>query len=335
MPEVKATAKLELPEKVDENTGIAIKTIAEGVSSILKIPERVVNIVENTGNTLFSPLSEALHGKAEIIKAQNYAKAQKIRREVSQYKLAQNVLENLSEKHQNGESIPDHIDDTDHLFAIQNAASETNDDDFLRFWSQIYTEEACKPNTVSKKTIEICRIIDKKVAKILEDEVFPYCSDSGFVANIPPKATNLLLLKDYGLVDNVPDNIIIYPVTFEEGYPALSRDIFGKYWLWVHPGYSYRLQYRLTEAGKEIRNALKIFPQEQHLKTIGDTIKKEAQHWTRLEGFTFNKDVDADDLFVITDQIYPQFMRYPHPKYRKFERYWEAVRDTVSMTKIP
>ena len=28
--------------------------------------------------------------------------------------------------------------------------------------------------------------------------------------------------------------------------------------------------------------------------------------------------------------VYPPFMAYPHPKYRKFERYWEAVRDVVT-----
>jgi hypothetical protein len=90
------------------------------------------------------------------------------------------------------------------------------------------------------------------------------------------------------------------------------------------------LPYRLTSAGQEIRKALRIYPQEKDLQKIGDTISREALKWTKLDGFIFHKNVNPEDLFVITDNVYPPFMRYHHPKYRKFERYWEAVRDTVT-----
>ncbi len=330
MTELKATARLDLPDKVDANTGQAIKCLAEGFSSLLKLPEKTLSIVEKAGNTLFCVPAAFLHGKANIIEARCFMEAQNLRRENSQIKLAKNVIENLAEKEEVGEEIPNKINDTDNLFAIQNAAAETNDDDFIKFWAKLYTEEACKPNTISKKTVDLCRILDKNVAKILETEVFPYCSEIGFIANIPPEANNLLLLKDYGLVDNVASNVAISPVNFEKGYPPLGRDTFGEYWLWVHPGYSYRLPYRLTSAGKEIRKALRIYPKEKNLQKIGDTISHEALKWNKLDGFVFHKDVLPEDLFVITDALYPPFMVYPHPKYRKFERYWEAVRDVVT-----
>ena len=327
---VKAVLEIKVPKKIDGNVGKAFLTVAEGVSSVLKLPEKTLNLLEKGSTTLLKPIASFLNGQAEIIEAKSFTEANLLRKEKSQCLLALNVAETFAEKEQNGENLPPKIEDTDNLFAIQNAASETTDEDFIKFWARLYTEEACKPNLISKKTVDLCRLLDKKVAKILETDVFPYCSQAGFIANIPPEANNLLLLKDYGLVDDVASNVIIYPVDFEKGYPPLSRDTFGNYWLWVHPGYSYHLPYRLTSAGKEIRDALKIYPEEKDLQIIGDTISREAKTWTRLNGFTFHKDVDEKDLFVITDTLYPPFMRYPHPKYRKFEKYWEAVRDVVT-----
>ena len=158
MTELKATAKLDLPDKVDENTGQAIKYLAEGFSSLLKLPEKTLNIVEKAGNTLFCVPAALLHGKANIIETKCFIEAQNLRKEKSQIKLAKNVIENLVEKENMGEYIPDAIDDTDNLFAIQNASSETIDDDFIKFWAKLYTEEVCKPNTISKKTTNVLYI---------------------------------------------------------------------------------------------------------------------------------------------------------------------------------
>lgn len=333
--EVKAIVEMKLPKNVDKNIGKACKDLAQTLKKVISPISKIAELyLIDAPCTLFAPLSAYLKGKSNEI-AYKYLPFQnqiEMRKELSQIKMLKHVLENLADKEQRNEELPNQIEDTDNLFAIQNAASETTDDDFIKFWARLYTEEACSPNTVSKKTIDLCRVIDKKVAKILETEVFPYCSQVGFIANIPTKANNLLLLKDYGLVDDVASNIIIYPVNFEQGYPPLSRDVFGKYWLWIHPGYSYHLPYRLTSAGNEIRNALKIYPKEKDIKIIGNTLSKEAKKWSQLDGFVFHNDVNDEDLFVITDSDYPPFMIYPHPKYRKFERYWEAVRDSVTVT---
>lgn len=178
--EVNAIAKLDLPKKVDSNLGKTLVNLSEGLSSLMQLPEKTLNLVQSTGNTLLSPFSALLQGISYKITCSYLPYKDEIdkRKEISQIKLAKAVVENLAEKENNGEEIPNKVEDTDTLFAIQNAASEISDEEFIKFWAHIYTEEACKPNTISKRTIELCKSLDKNTAKILQDNIIPYCDET-------------------------------------------------------------------------------------------------------------------------------------------------------------
>ena len=91
MSELKVTAKLDLPKKVDKNTGQAFKYLAEGFSNLTKLPKKTLNIIENTGNILFCVPAAYLRGKANVIEAKYFVEAQNLRKEKSQAKLAKNV----------------------------------------------------------------------------------------------------------------------------------------------------------------------------------------------------------------------------------------------------
>ena len=193
------------------------------------------------------------------------------------------------------------------------------DKDFISFWSKLYTEEACKPNCVSKRTISICKNLDKNIVALLEQKVFPYASENGWIAHYPNCVDELFLLKDYGFLDDLNDNFASGAVEFEKDYPPLCRDSFGEYWLWVHPGFLYRTPFRLTFSGREIRNVLKIYPKENDIQKIGKELEKISKDWKFDQRYTILKQPCDDELFAITDNVYPPFLRFRNEKYKNLK----------------
>ena len=163
--EINTTAELKLPKKVDENLGRALVTTASAIKDITSSFSKVVNLLTDGSCTLLAPIAAHLKGKSYEIECKYYTFQDQItiRKELSQARMAQYVLENLIAKEQKNEKLPHQINDTDNLFAIQNAASETTDEDFIKFWARLYTEEACNPNVISKKTINLCKNLDKNI----------------------------------------------------------------------------------------------------------------------------------------------------------------------------
>ncbi len=331
----KLELKVTLPEKVDSNVGTALTDISGATNELAHTvslsSQNVINATLKGTAPLFSPLSAICEGMADIIKEGCGFFTDIIRKKRSQLYLANDVLKNLNDKEQNGEKIPERIEDTDTLFSIQETASETLDKDFISFWAKLYTEEACKPNCVSKRTIAICKNLDKNIVSLLEQKIFPYASNDGWLAYYPNCVDNLFLLKDYGFLDDLNDNIFAEAVEFEKGYPPLCRDSFGEYWLWVHPGFLYKTPFRLTFSGREIRNALKIYPKEKDISFIGNELEKISKEWKIDKKYKFLKHPDNDELFAITDNVYPRFLKFRNEKYKKFEKYWRAIRNNVVM----
>lgn len=325
--------KVNFPEKVDPNVGTALTDISSATNelahTVSQSSQNVINVALKGTTPLFSPLSAICEGTADIIKEGCGFFADIIRKKRSQLYLANDVLKNLNDKEQNGEKIPERIEDTDTLFSIQEAASETLDKDFISFWSKLYTEEACKPNCVSKRTISICKNLDKNIVSLLEQKIFPYASNDGWLAYCPDCVDDLFLLKDYGFLDDLNDNISAGAIEFEKGYPPLCRDSFGEYWLWVHPGFLYKTPFRLTFSGREIRNALKIYPKEKDISFIGNELEKISKDWKIDKKYKFLKHPDNDELFAITDNVYPPFLKFRNDKYKYFKEYWTAIRDNA------
>ena len=297
--EIKATAELKLPEKVDENVGKACRDLSQTVKKVASPVSKIAELyLIKAPCTLLAPVAAYLRGKSYEI-ACKYLPFQnqiEMRKEISQLKMAQYVLENLADKEQNKEELPPQIEDTDNLFAIQNAASETTDEDFIKFWARLYTEEACKPNTVSKKTVNLCKDLNKDVVKALENEIFPFCDGHGYYfgdANCHVDA--LSLVEDYGFLKTCKiKNISNYIDTF-------SSHKFGKYLIQVFPGYEYGLPFNhrmLTQSALEIFKCLKI--------------DNSINLWECIPQIE-----DASKSFKITDK-YKDLMKYKTPISHKF-----------------
>jgi hypothetical protein len=234
-----------------------------------------------------------------------------MRKEISQIKMAQHVLENLADKEQRGEDLPPKIEDTDNLFAIQNAVSETSDEDFIKFWAKLYTEEACKSNTVSKKTVNLCKDLNKTVVQALENSVFPYCDVYGFYFGDKSKnIESLILAEEYGFVRES-----------KQKYMPKYIDIFldaklEQYYLYIYPGYDYQISYEgkiLTNSALEVRNCLKL-QRDINLDDVLPQIQKSADQWLISEKFRpyMNYKNDEKRKFFIVENlkiVYPEELK--------------------------
>ena len=284
--EATATAELKAPKQIDKNLGKAMVSLADGAKSLACLPEKMLDIVKNSSATLFSPLSAHLHGVAAKIEYNNlrYTDATQQRKEISQMHLATNVLENFSNRLEQGKEIPEIIEDTDTLFAIQNTASEYTDKQFLEFWAELYTQEALKPNTVSKKTIELCKTLDKEIIDILINDIFPYCSSTGLFLGINRatedyKVNNVSKAFDYGFINK--GDLVHH--SSEPQFPY--QLIFGDYNAFIHTGYQISTLhpgFDLTVSGIEIKKCLSLLSSKEHISDIIDELKHIMMHKSKL-----------------------------------------------------
>lgn len=307
----KAEAKLVLPEKVDSNIGCSVKVLSEGVASLCKLPEKIFDIVTKSGATLFRPLVAYLNGRAAIMEARSFVESQNIRKELSQFQLAINVAQNLAAKQQAGQEVPKEIVDTDTLFAIQNAAAETTDKDFLEFWARLYTEEVCNPNTISKKTVELCKVIDRQVAEILEKKIFPYCADGYFFAAYEIDVYDLSRIEDYGFIAQRSTEI-------RPEHPSNNIILsFGQYTVVCRSGFAIappNPKFSLSISGAEIRNIIARDNVDVNFDMLKNSLTLASKSWRlskKLKGniVTLVSDRNVDTNFVIAQGdkiIYPE-----------------------------
>ena len=281
--EINTTAELKLPKKVDENVGRALVTTVSAVKDITSSCSKVVNLLTDGSCTLLAPMAAYLKGKSYEIacKYLPYQNQAEMRKEISQIKTAQYVLENLVDKERK-EEIPSKIEDTDTLFTIQNAASETSDEDFIKFWAKLYTEEACKPNTISKKTVNVCKDLDKNVVQALENNIFPYCDSYGFYFGDSNKnIESLIIAEEYGFVRTSEQRYV-------PAYINIFKDIkIGQYRIYICPGYDYKVYYEgkiLTNTALEVRKCLKL-DKDINIKDIASQIEKSSKEWKVFDEF--------------------------------------------------
>lgn len=274
--------KISLPEKVDPNVGKTLTDLSSAANefahTVSQSSQKVVDATLNGSAPLFSPWSALCHGVADIINEGCDFIADIIRKKRSQLYLANDVLKNLNDKEQNGEKIPERIEDTDTLFSIQEAASETLDKDFISFWAKLYTEEACKEGTVTKKAINLCKDLNKDIVSILENKIFPYCDNNGFyLGNENETLDEILIAEEYGFlkkceVERKPKEKKFFILFYV-----------GQYQIAVFPGYCYStasiFSKMLTNTAISIRNCLKI-KTNVDIKIISDSLIKYSKFWT-------------------------------------------------------
>ena len=319
--EIKATAELKLPEKVDENVGKACRDLSQTVKKVASPVSKIAELyLIKAPCTLLAPVAAYLRGKSYEI-ACKYLPFQnqiEMRKELSQIKMAQFVLENLVDKEQKGEELPPNIEDTDNLFSIQNVASETTDEDFIKFWARLYTEEACKPNTVSKKAINLCRDLDKNVVKMLEEDVFPYCDNQGyFLGNKIKRLEGLRIAKEYGFIQTA--DITSRPLFLD----VMVIHKISQYTIHVFPGYVFStdaLSGRiLTNTALEIRKCIG-FRGNIDLNELIQGLEYYAKYWKVDEKFTnlIKYPQEIKQKFLISENdiiVYPEEFKGKHSAY--------------------
>ncbi len=282
----------------------------------LSLSENLVNKIANATSTLFAPATAWLQGKQAQISCSYLPFYDKLaeRKNENLQKLFVNVLSILNEKELHEEIIPDQFEDTDNLLLIQDNASTTSNEEFLKLWAKFYTEEACKPGSISRKTIKLLETLDINIVRILEKEIFPYCDISGFYWGPKGEISSMLLLIDYGLIQKnsiVSSSLKINMVACYK----LNKN----FKLYVYPNYAYcanydGIMYRLTRVGKEIFNNLKNNIDIPDNEIFFGNIKKASHDWYIAEPFNgkfkMKNPIKPEEKFIICDNdnnvVYPE-----------------------------
>lgn len=283
--------KLSLPK---EGLNELLKAIAKLVNVINSGAEGVGKMLKNSTNAIGKPIEALITGKTNEIELANQfitARLMYVKEANATMHLAY-VAEELNKKVKNREELPEKIKESDNLYLIQDNASTTSDEDLLKLWAKIYTEEACKPGTVSRKTIKIVETLDKKIAQILEYEILPYCDSYGYFWGEQYEITSLEMLSDYDLITESKG--LRYSKEFNH---SLVAELPGDKKFYLYPNMSYSSKcngktYKLTNSGIEIYKVLK-----KNLVSNGD-----------IEKIIFNNMLKASAQWNITE-FYGQFIR--------------------------
>lgn len=294
-----------------------VATTARCIDTIRNGSEKVGEMLRNSTNVIGKPIEAWLTGKAEEI----YANSQLIvanimyKKEINAIKHLQYIAEEFNNKVEKNEEIPEQIEASDNLLLIQDNASTTSDEEFLKLWAKLYTEEACKPGTVTRRTIKLVETLDASIIKILEEEILPYCDSDGFYWGNKENMLNILTLTDYGLLVK-SDGIIFNPQKLNS---AQSVELNSNYKLCIYPNYYFNAHYKysnykLTTSGIEIykvlKNRIKI-PQDMHI--VFKNIKEASQNWQLADPYKNKVHIkqlpNNDEKFIIYDNydnvVYP------------------------------
>lgn len=240
-----------------------------------------------------------------------------------------NVVEETFNREDHNETLPKDFHDTDSTLAIEKAAAETNDEDLSKMWARLFVEEATQPNSVSKASIDILRKLDKKTATILQEQVFPYCTDEGWFLGmndefLPAKmvAADYGILYDYG-ISRIPSAMAN---AFAKQLCVLD---IGKFSILGHMGYQFYTKDHLTEPALEIKNALRIFPNNEHLTKIGLLINNQKL-WSISKQYKSVKLPDKEDYAIIVDKENYNVL-YPLNTYSSFKDYLAKVNPNIEI----
>lgn len=284
------------------------------------VSQKTMNMLFNATATLFKPLSAWLHGRAAMIEVEYLPFYQKLVecKERNLQQLAKNTIMEFAQKEQNGEPIPETIHDTDNLLLIQDNASTTSNEEFLKLWAKLYTEEACKPGSVSRKTIKLIETLDIDIVKLLENDIFPYCDANGFYWGNQEELSKLSVATDYGIMDNFP--VAISPESINQG---LTIRLSENYILFCYPNFQYsskrkNVMYKLTSPGLEIYENIKIRQTKEQLDTVFKNIELSVLGWciskSYINKIRLKNNVNPKDRFVICDitgnTVYPLDSKY-------------------------
>lgn len=303
------------------------------------LSEQTVSKIANANSTLFAPVTAWLQGKAAQITVGFLPFYDKLaeRKNQNLQNLALDVMRELKNREDEGKPIPDKFEDTDNLLLIQDNASTTSNEEFLKLWAKFYTEEACKPGTISRKTIKLVETLDIDVVKVIENDIFPFCDTNGFYWGNQKNLTNLLVAMDYGIMDNIP--IAITPQGINQ---ILVVGISKDYKLYCYPNYQYspkrkNIMYKLTGPGLEIYENIKFRHTKEQLDIVFKNIELSVSGWDiskeSLSKISLKNHVNPKELFVICDSL--GNVVYPlNSKYKTLEQFKNQAEQNIEVLDV-
>lgn len=309
----KGDAELELPSEGTNELCIATAAL---LNTLRSCSEKVVNMFCNGLSTLGRPIGAIIDGKTASIELANQSIYLKLAmtKEANMRKHLAYVAKEFDEKVKNNEDIPESLIETDKLLLIQDNVSTTSEEEVLKLWAKLYTEEACKPGTISRKAIKLIETLDAKIADILENEIFPYCDQVGFYWGNSDNFNSIITAIDYGFLET--SNLGRKGLYVD--YPGIIS--FGNYNVFVHPGFDYASKnpgYRLTKPAIEIKQCLKQ-TNIDILDVISKTINDCTPNWLINDeiknNMKFKKSIKNDEKFVVCNNedviVFPQNKQY-------------------------
>lgn len=288
----------------------------QGIKVGIGLSEETIAKIANANSTLFAPATAWLKGQEAKITTGFLPFYDKLaeRKNQNLQNLAIDVIRELKNREDSNAEIPEKFEDTDNLLLIQENASTTSNEEFLKLWAKIYTEEACKPGFVTRKTIKLLESLDISTVKILENDIFPFCDDSGFYWGNEKRLNSVLIAQDFGILDS--KDLLRYSLTIN--VPA--KEIINNelcYYVYPNFGYAPRDEYILTKSGLEIKNILKIFPSQNNINEVIKTMEKSSEAWKIIDIYDKTKlknTITNRQKFIICDKnnniIYPTDQEY-------------------------
>ena len=309
------------------------------IDSIRSGSEKVGNMLCNSATVIGNPVGAWFDGKAQEISANSQFIVANImyKKEINAIKHLQYVAEEFNKKVKNDEQIPEKIEASDNLLLIQDNASTTSNEEFLRLWAKLYTEEACKQGSISRKTIKLLETLDINIIKILENEIFPYCDNNGFYWGNVRGISNLLLLQDYGLIETNP--ICASSINFNESFNVRLN---GNYILCCYPNLACSAiiasqMYRLTNFSLEIVNNVNLHAEispDDAIQIIYEHINESSKFWNIAQAFygrfKFKNPLKHEEKFVICDNQ----NNVIYPKNSPFKTYDEFIKSALDNIEV-
>lgn len=301
---------------MSDNKAIEVYVEHFGTKVGIGLSEQTVTKIANASSTLFAPVTAWLRGEEARITVNYLPFYDKLaeRKNLNIQNLALDVMRELKNREDEGKPIPDKFEDTDNLLLIQDKASTSSEKEISEMWAKLYTEEACSKGSVSRKAILLVETLNAGIAKTLEEEIFPYCDNSGVYWGAENKYETIMLAVDYGFLQHI---------NYEKksmGTRNLKAEIISNYMLYVYPGFNYspNTSYKLTAPALEIRSALNKNFSKDILDEISQRILKSTVAWhfdnEALPKAKLKKDIPSDEMFVICDMnnnvVYPNNKTY-------------------------
>ncbi len=296
-----------IPESAGEGIGDGVRTFGQGLGHffaclgdrikygtipyekteklITEASSRIIQVAKNYNEKLSNPNS--LFGSI------NYQEEKNLRNFIKY------TVEEMLNREKKGEPLPEKLEDTDNLLAIEKASSETSDEDLLKMWAKIFVEESTNKNSINKRAINLLKILDKDTIEFLQNDIFKFCDDSlGWFfndknVNARMKAIDLGIIENYS-IQSIPVQTFKKILNIPCIYLKIDNNV-----IIGHPGYSFITDYHLTDIGFKIKTISNIKFDKRNIEHTIQYIKENSCFRLYERNFEYTRKNRSNDDFII------------------------------------